>query len=496
MTTTTGVPATATDDPAAVTTAAEIHETHTGVVVLLGDKAYKIKKPVVTDFLDFSTPERRERVCAREVELNSRLAPNSYLGIAHLHTPGARPEPVIVMRRYSDRYRLQSMVLRGEPTEHHLSTLAGLLARFHQDAPRSSSIDACATAAEVAGRWRENLDELDHHTGTILASETVNEIRRLAIRYLDGRDALFAGRIADRRIVDGHGDLLAADIFCTPTGPVPLDCLEFDDQLRFVDGIDDAAFLAMDLEFLGRRDLADHFLDQYRKLSGDSAPRSLIDFYIAYRAVVRTKVDCIKVSQGHAGAAADARWHLELAAKHLRAATVRLIIVGGGPGTGKTTLSAALGESTGAQVISTDNVRRQLRESGIIRGQAGQLDAGLYSSENVATVYDTVVRRAAELLSHGESVILDGTWRDPAHRQAAHDLAEHKSAQFVQFACITPLSAAKTRIENRGPTTSDATPEIAAGITTDAWSGAHPLNTGRRLADTVAEAQQICCLAI
>lgn len=476
--------------------AAEVHETHTGVVILFGDKAYKAKKPVVTDFLDFSSAGRREQVCAREVELNSRLAPDAYLGVAHLQGAGHdAPEPVVVMRRYPDRYRLRSMVARGEPTEHHLTMLAGLLARFHATAHRSTAVDACATAAAVGARWAENLDELDRHTGTVVDADDVDEIRRLSTRYLDGRTALFEGRIADRRIVDGHGDLMADDIFCTPDGPVPLDCLEFDDHLRFVDGIDDAAFLAMDLEFLGRRDLADHFLTQYRGLAGDTAPRSLIDFYIAYRAVVRAKVDCIRVGQGHPGAAADARWHLDLAADHLRAATVRLVLVGGGPGTGKTTLSGALGGSVGAHVISTDEVRRELQRSGTVHGDAGALDDGLYSPANVALVYDTVLRRAAVLLSHGESVILDGTWRDPLHRRAAQDCAERTSAVLVELACETSLSAAQNRIETRSSTTSDATPQIAADITAAVWSGAHRVDTGRPLADSLAEAQQICCLA-
>lgn len=485
------------DDSPATDLAAEVHETHTGVVLLLGDMAYKIKKPVVTDFLDFSTPQRREQVCAREVELNRRLAPNSYLGVAHVQGPAdCVPEPIVVMRRYSDRYRLRSMVLRGEPVEHHLTTLAGMLARFHSTAQRSAATDASATPAAIRQRWHENLGVLEHYTGGVVSARVVAEVRRLAEQYLDGRTALLSGRIADRRVVDGHGDLLTDDIFCTPDGPVPLDCLEFDDQLRYVDGIDDAAFLAMDLEFLGRRDLADHFLAQYQDLAGDSAPRSLIDFYVAYRAAVRAKVDCIRVDQGHSSAAADARWHLELAVNHLRAATVRLVIVGGGPGTGKTTLSAALGGSVGAQVISTDDVRRELQAAGALRGEAGALNSGLYSPANVTLVYDTVLARARTLLAHGESVILDGTWRDAGHRRAARACADEESAAYVELACSTTLSAAQARIGNRSSTTSDATPQIAADITAPGWSGAHRIDTGRPLADSVAEAQQICCLAI
>src|SRR6185503_19575808 len=153
-------------------------------------------------------------------------------------------------------------------------------------------------------------------------------------------------------------------------GPVILDCLEFDDALRYVDTIDDAAFLAMDLEFLDRRDLGDLFMQQYLSLSGDTAPAGLQDFYIAYRAVVRAKVDCVRVTQGHREAAADARRHLDIALEHLRAGTVRLVVIGGGPGTGKTTLAHALAERIQADVISTDDVRRQLLRAGAITGAA------------------------------------------------------------------------------------------------------------------------------
>ncbi len=136
-------------------------------------------------------------------------------------------------------------------------------------------------------------------------------------------------------------------------------------------------------------------------------------FYIAYRAVVRAKVDCVRFAQGHAEASTDARRHIDIALDHLRAGTVQLIVIGGGPGTGKTTLSRGLAEQSGAEVISTDEVRRELEQTGVIAGAIGVLDSGLYAPENVNVVYDEVLRRARMLLGRGVSVILDGTWRDP-----------------------------------------------------------------------------------
>lgn len=472
---------------------AQVHETHTGIVVLLGDTAYKAKKPVRTDFLDFTTLARRGEACRREVALNTRLSPESYLGIAHFVGPhGDTAEPVIVMRRYPDSMRLASMVSRGLPVAEHLESIAKKLADFHRAADRSQVIDAQGASDAIWGRWDANLIELQRFPGIL--GEFVDEIRCLAQRFVAGRGALFDERVAGGRIVDGHADLLADDIFCTPQGPAILDCLEFDDTLRYVDGIDDAAFLAMDLEFIGRADLGALLLERYREHSQDSAPGSLIDFYIAYRAVVRAKVDCVRVAQGHPEAATAARRHAEVALKHLRAGTVQVIIVGGGPGTGKTTLSRGLAEKIGAQVISTDDVRRDMKDAGVLTGAAGSVDAGLYAPEQVSAVYDEVLRRARVQLNEGRTVILDGTWRDVGQRERAHALAADTAAAVVELTCSLPLGTASTRIRSRAASTSDATPEVAAALATrDAdWAGSHRIDTSQPLDRAVAEAQRIC----
>ena len=478
----------------------QVAETHTGLVFLVGDRAYKVKKPVVTDFLDFSTLDRREDACAREVVLNRRLAPNSYLGIAHFAAPGEPPEPVIVMRRHPDERRLATLVRRGEPVEEHLEAVALLLSRFHASAARGREVDAQARVEAITGRWQENLSELERYADGMvpgLDPEMVDETRRLAINFIAGRSVLFARRIGERRIVDGHADLLADDIFCLDDGPELLDCLEFDDTLRYVDTIDDAAFLAMDLEYLGHPELGARFMATYARLADDDAPASLRDFYIAYRAVVRAKVDCVRHAQGVPGAAADARHHLEIARDHLRAGAVRLILVGGGPGTGKTTVARALAESLDALSISTDDVRAEMVGRGELAGSPGVLDEGLYTSQNVDAVYEGVLRRAHLSLGGGRTVVLDGTWGNPRHRERARQLSQTTAARMLEFVCAAPLDAAVARIRTRTETSSQVTPEIATALAeheADVWPGAHRLDTTRPPADSLAEAQQICCL--
>lgn len=473
----------------------EVHETHSGLVVLVGTLAYKVKKPIRTDFLDFSTPQRRELACQRELELNRRLAPASYLGVAHLSADWAgTSEPVLVMKRHPDVHRLATMVRHGQPVTEPLKAIAELLARFHETAERGRSVAAQGTVAAVKARWEANFAELHEFAATIVDRERVETIERLVAKFIAGRALLFAGRVHDKRIVDGHGDLLADDIFCLPDGPEMLDCLEFDDHLRYVDTIDDAAFLAMDLEFLGRKDLGEFFLAHYSRVAGDPAPQSLKDFYIGYRALVRAKVDCVRFTQGNRNAAPDAARHFDIALEHLRACSVRLAVVGGGPGTGKTTVARALADRVGATVISTDEVRRTMQSSGVIAGEAGVLDAGLYSDENVAAVYDEVLRQAQIQLAMGRSVILDGTWRDPRRRDQARQLAIHTHSAEFELVCTTPVNTAAHRVALRpAGGLSDATPEIATALTEGSpdWPEAHHIDTSRPIAESVRVAEKL-----
>ncbi len=474
----------------------EVHETHTGMVVLAGDRAFKAKKPVLTDFLDFRAPEQRERACRREVELNSRLSPDSYLGVAHLSDPAGGPaEPIVVMRRYRDEDRLASIVRRGgagEPVAGLLDAIAAVLARFHRGAERGPAISAEGEPGAIDRRWRDNLAELDRYAGT-LPPESLSRVRHLAAEFVAGRGPLFGRRIEEGLIVDGHGDLLADDIFCVQGEPALLDCLEFDDKLRYVDCVDDAAFLAMDLQFLGRKDLGEHFLQRYAAHSARPVPPALAHFYIAYRAGVRAKVDCVRLSQGRPQAAGDAARHLDIAVEHLETSRVRLALVGGNPGTGKSTVARALAEQTGAQVISTDDVRRELRDSGAIGGDAGVLNEGLYDPGNVATVYEAALRRARTPLGDGQSVILDGTWRDPQMRARAQRLASETHSATVELRCVAGTDTAAGRITTRAPGNSEVTPQIAAAMAAQQadWDTAQRIDTSGPPEDSARRALDV-----
>ncbi|CRK51203.1 conserved hypothetical protein [Rhodococcus sp. RD6.2] len=434
-----------------------IRETHTAYVVMVGDVVFKAKKPVRTAFLDFATPERRAAACLREVELNSRLCPDVYLGVAELTDPaGGAAEPLVKMRRMPENRRLTAMITAGEDATGELTAIARVVVRFHRECPRGPDIDRDASRDAVAARWRDNLTEVRGYDETVLPAATITEIGRCADEYLAGREVLFTERIAERRIVDGHGDLLADDIFCLPDGPRILDCLDFDDRLRHVDVVDDISCLAMDLDNLGRADLAAHLLTRVRVESGDDPPTSLVHHFVAYRAFVRAKVAALRHNQGAAGAQSEARRHADLALRHLCAGSVRLGLVGGLPGTGKSTLARSMSARTGAVVLASDGVRKQLAGLDPRTPCPAEYREGLYTQDMTDRTYTEMLERATALLSTGRSVLLDASWIDPRHREWAVAATHRTHSDLVELECTAPRSVAMERIEQRPRGQSDA----------------------------------------
>src|SRR6266567_4332745 len=250
---------------------AELRETHISLLVLFGDRVYKLKKPVRLDFIDLSTREARERICHREVELNQRIAPDVYLGVSDVVGPdGQVCDHLVVMRRMPDDRRLSTLVRHGAAVGDHLREIARLVASFHSRAESSAEIAASGRVDAIRAKWEATFETVQPHVGSVLPEAVEERVRRLTRRYLDGRAALFDRRIAEGKVIDGHGDLLADDIFCLDDGPRILDCVEFDDELRYGDVLADVCFLAMDLERIGAADLGARFLAWYRELTAET----------------------------------------------------------------------------------------------------------------------------------------------------------------------------------------------------------------------------------
>lgn len=476
---------------------AAVAETHSGAVFFAGDRAYKVKKPVDLGFLDFTTLGARAEACRREVELNRRLAPDVYLGVATLLDPDGRPcEHLVVMRRMPADRRLSSLVLAGADVDAELWRLAHLIASFHAGARRGPQIDAEAGAGALAGRWAVNAADMAGLRMDVLDPEQVEATAALAQRYLDGRAALFDERIADGRACDGHGDLLADDIFCLDDGPRVLDCLEFDDRLRYGDALADVAFLAMDLERLGRPDLADRFLSAYREHADDTWPASLAHHHVAYRAQVRAKVTAIRAEQGHPELAGEARSLLDLARRHLEAARVRLVLVGGLPGTGKSTLAAGLAARLGATVLRSDEIRKELAGVPALMRSAASYGRGIYDPATTRATYECLLARAEVALGRGESVVLDASWQSEGWRVLARRLATDVSADLAELRCEVPVAVAAARIEARravGEDPSDATVDVARAMAArfESWPGSAPVSTSGSPGESVDAAMAL-----
>lgn len=458
----------------------DVHETHAAVVFLLGDRAYKLKKPVSLGFLDFTSRESRQAVCRREVDANARIAADVYLGVADVTGPdGTVCDHLVVMKRMPAARRLTTLVRSGAPVDGHLRQLARVVAAFHAASRHAPEISAQGSSDALTSRWTDSFGQVRPFRRTILDDRLMNEIERLTLDFLAGRQPLFADRMATGRVVDGHGDLLADDIFCLDDGPRVLDCIEFDDRLRWLDGLDDAAFLTMDLEYLGAPHLAARFLDWYAEFAADPAPASLRHHYIAYRAFVRAKVACLRYDQGDESAAADAARHADLTVGHLRAGAVTLVLVGGLPGTGKSTLAGQLADQLGAVLLSSDRLRKELAGLAPDTPAAAQYQQGIYDPGWTERTYDELLARAEALLQRGETVILDASWTHANHRDAANEVANRTHTTLVALQCEAATEIAVARLRQRAPTISDADERIAAAIAahTDPWPQATAIRT-------------------
>jgi uncharacterized protein len=459
-------------------------ETHVSWLIFIGDRVYKVKKPAGFAFCDLTTRQERLRACRAEVDLNRRLSPDVYLGVGSFAQPDRDPEPVVVMRRLDPYRSLTALIRSGSPELIScLDEVARVMAAFHVGARRGSDVDRDCTPEAIDRLWRRNVEELQAAASHLLSAEDIAEVEKLGARYIRGRQELFASRIDQRRAVDGHGDLLADDVFCLADGPRLLDCLEFDDSLRHVDTLLDMASLASDLERLGRPDLAHRLSQTYRAVSGDSWPTSLEHFYIAHRALVRGKVACL-------GGHADQQQYdpaavglLAQARRHLLSGTVRLVLIGGLPGTGKSTLAAALSEATGWTLLRSDVVRREvLTDDLAATARRAPYQTGLYQPEYTGAVYSEMLSRAAAQLRNGRSVILDASWSREPWREAAAQTALQSETPLISLCCKAPRAVVDDRLATRaslGHDPSDATAAIAHHMADifAPWPEAIPIDT-------------------
>lgn len=455
----------------------ELLQTHISYVLLAGDHVYKIKKPVDFGFLDFSTVGKRRYYCRREIELNRRLCDETYLGLSRVRQHDGRVtidgegriiEYAVHMRRLPAERMMDRLLDEDRVTPTMVRALADKLADFHARAETSRRVAEYGDWA-IRYNWRENVEQWQPYIGRTISAEKDRVLQAYGEAFFARKADLLKRRVRERRIRRVHADL-RSDAVCFKDGICVFDCVEFSNRLSMLDVTRDVGFLSMDLEYRGHDDLARAFVRRYVKASGDRELPELLDFYAAYSACVRGKVEAFLLDQPEVPravqrrAARASRRYFDLACRYAESLPPALLVVTCGlAATGKSTLARRLAERLGADVVSSDVVRKRLARLMPKQRRYVRFEGGIYSREFTKRTYDTLVGEARKRLRKGRSVILDASFLRRDHRRAAARLAREEGAQFACLALEAGEEVVRRRLDRRlreGADPSDARWEI------------------------------------
>ena len=455
----------------------EFRETGISWLVLTGPFAYKIKKGVRLDFLDASTLDLRRRLCEEEVRLNLRLAEDLYLdvsaitreaGAVRMGGHGEAIEYAVRMKQFEASQELSALLDRGQVSREEIDRLAERLAEFHAAAPRTPRAEDYQHTAQlhdaVLGNLAILLSHLDAHTA-------LPELG-LLIDWTHDRlhDSLASLRLRERSgfVRECHGDLHAGNIVRWGGRLVPFDCLEFNPKLRWIDVMNDVAFLVLDLTSRGREDLAWSFLNAYLAQTGDYEGVRLLVFYAVYRALVRAMVDSLeaeRVPEHRQRSLERLRRRVRTAADFMNRPAPALFIMHGLSGSGKSWLSERLGAHLGAVRIRSDVERKRLAGTrGSNAGESGY-GQGLYTPEFNQRTYLRLIECAQHCLEGGVHTIVDAAFLKAADRRLFRDLAAHHGMRFFIIHCEAAREVLERRIAERRRSQTDpseAGPEVLA----------------------------------
>ena len=459
--------------PHPVTTVEHL-QTHISHVLLAGDYAYKIKKPLNLGFLDFTSLARRKYYCEQELRLNSRLAPDLYLDCAPIGGSVARPifgateeaiEYAVRMRRFPQEALLDRALAAGRLENRHMDALARQLVTFHHTiATAADPAEPFGTPERVRGPMLDDFiytrplltDPVDLDALAAVERWTLATTERLWPRLVE--------RKAGGWIRECHGDLHLGNLVLTDTEQVTIfDCIEFNDDLRWIDVINDLAFLLMDLRFRGAGGRAQRLLNTYLEYGGDFAGVALLSYYQVYRAMVRAKINAIQASQDdtpepdRAAARARCRDYLRLALVLTQEPTPFLLITHGVSGSGKSRRTGQLLETfPGAIRLRSDVERERLFGLGPLDDSGSTLGGGLYTPDASARTYQRLYDLADGLLAANHPVLVDATFMKRAHRQPFRDLAARHGIPFILLDCIADPGTLRARVATRRARGDDA----------------------------------------
>jgi len=462
-------------------------ETHSAWVLLAGDRAYKIKKPVRWSFMDFSTLALRRQACENEVRINRRFEPPDatdgplYLGVLPILGTPEQPrwgqasavhavqaqEFAVVMRRFDESTRLDHVCVRGELTADHLVRLATDMAQFQAQAAVVSRQQPWGHAA-AAMRWpRDNFATLRRILSEPADLQTLERLSDWAEQRFIAIEPLLSRRRQKERVREGHGDLHLANLILTPQGIQPFDAVEFNEGLRWIDVASDMAFLWMDLLSQAQPGLANVLLSAWLDASGDASAPTVWSFFASYRAGVRAKVAALRLAQHQAdgnvaqasASQAEVQRYLHLAQDIALPPPAQLIVTHGLSGSGKTWASGQwlAAEATGRVIrLRSDVERKRLHGLSALASSASSLNSGLYTPQAHQDTYASLLGRTRRLLVEGWTVLVDAAFLRQSERAAFAALAAEQGVPFHILACEAPLPVLRQRITKRQASGHDA----------------------------------------
>lgn len=449
----------------------ELMETHISWVLLTGDFAYKIKKPVNFGFLDFSTLEKRHRCCEQELHLNRRLAPALYLDVVPISGTYAMPiisgsgeafEYAVKMAQFAQSAQLDNMLAAGELKVEHMDAIARMVADFHHSIRVADDTMDYGNKSAIYQPVKENFTQIYAHLDTSRYTDTLDELRQWINSAFERLESVFEQRKRDGFVRECHGDMHLRNMVWLDSGPGAFDCIEFNPRLSWIDVISEVAFLVMDLQDRKQYPLANRFLNSYLEITGDYAGLSALRFYLCYRALVRAKVDALRLEQKNVAeeektrSLAEFESYLELASHYTQQPAPKLMIMHGVSATGKSTASHALVDALGAIRIRSDVERKRLFNIPASISAVNGIDTGIYTPQASQQTYTRLLELASVVISAGYSVIVDATFLEYEQRRTFQALADRLDVAYIIIDMTAPENILRQRIMQRKNNVSDA----------------------------------------
>jgi len=483
----------------------ELLETHISCVLLAGNHAYKIKKPVNLGFLDFTSLAARRLFCEEELRLNRRTAASLYREVIAITGSAARPvlggdappiEYAVRMTRFGQDALLDSMARNGTLVPDCIDALAQRVAEFHQAFPPASATQPFGSASQILTAALQNFDQMQvlagasHSADAQADADTLARLRDWTTQTHAKLAGLFEQRKRDGFVRECHGDLHLGNIVMLEGVPTPFDCIEFNAAFRWIDVMNEVAFLVMDLQEHGLAQLAFRFLNRYLEASGDYAGLQVLRFYIVYRALVRAKVACIRSHQSgieaklKVHALAQYRHYLAFAKAMSADGGSALVLMHGLSGSGKSRVARQWAESLRAVQLRSDVERKRLHGLAPLARTGSAPGAGIYTSEDTERTYDRLADLALTLFAAGYPVIIDAAFLAGRHRTRFRDLARQAGVPFVIASCSVPPQVLQERVARRHAKRTNAS-EAGPAVLDQQLSTSEPL-TADESADVLA----------